>query len=781
MWEKIGPVGEYLAFVALAAGVSFAVAAWLKRHRPQVRLPRVYWLFLGAVALAGFIYVESAGRTPQQRLITLFEGVAPTYADELSRMGHAFLEIETAQTDPRYVAMVETLKRWSRLNPLVSDIYTYRMRADGAVVLMVDAETDYDGDGVFTGEREARTRPGEVYPQAGPELRRAFKGEKNFMTRPVTDRWGTWVSVHVPMYDASGRVEAVLGMDYRADLWLAESAGQRRAALGYLGAVWLILLGSGASLAVYRQELRARRESDARLDLYVQQMPLAYVEWGPDFTVSRWNPAATRIFGYTADEVRGKKFWELIVPEALRSEIECLGRRLQTGGQPIQQTNDNLTKDGRIIHCEWQNTPLVDANGAWLGVASHAQDITERVRLEQHLRQTQKLESMGQLASGVAHEFNNLLTPMLVQTGRIQSFYANDARLLELLRPVEDSIMQAAELNQRILAVGRRQSDALVLGDLSQMAASAVDLFRLTLDRRIELELGFATGLPPAFLSRGAIVQVVMNLALNARDALLARLAAGGGGPGWTPRLAVTTGRAVPPVDAPDGLRAAGECLHLTVEDNGEGMSAEVRRRVFEPFFTTKPAGQGTGLGLAVVLSVVEGMGGYLELRSTPGAGSTFTVYLPVGRREDVPSLAPDERGAAKLDGRALAPRRILLVDDNALIRETIGDALRRAGHRVVAAADGEAGWRALEEAASRPFDLLITDLNLPRLSGWELLARNSGQARAVVVLSGMLDARLEPGEHRVRRVLRKPIGLAELLEVVEEVTVRREPGAKTA
>ena len=780
MWDSFGSSADYVVFIASAAAVGGLAAAWLRRHRPQVKVSRAFWLFLGAVLLAGFFYVEEAGRRPQQRLITLFEGIAPTYAEELTRMGHAELRIETAQSDSRYLAMIEALKRWVRLNPLVSDIYTFRQREDGSVVLMVDAETDYDGDGMFSGEREARTRPGEVYAQAGAELRRAFAGEKNFMTRPVTDRWGTWVSVHVPMLDEAGRVEAVLGMDYRADLWREEIAERRLVALVYLGVVWLILLGSGTALAVYRQELKARRAADARLELYVQQMPLAYVEWGPDFRVVRWNPAAERIFGYDEDEARGRLFWEFIVPEYSRPDIEALSRRLRTSREPIQHSNDNLTKDGRVIRCEWHNTPLVDAHGALLGVASHAQDITERVRLDQHLRQAQKLESMGQLAGGVAHEFNNLLTPMLMQMGQIQAVYAGDARLLEMLRPVEDSIMQAAQLNQRILAVGRRQSDALVPADLGHMVAAAVELFRLSLDRRIELELDLAANLPPALLSRGAIMQVVMNLALNARDALLSRLAAGVP-PGWTPRLRVQTGRAVPPADAPEALRAGTECLHLTIADNGEGMGEEVRRRVFEPFFTTKAPGHGTGLGLAVVMGVVESLGGHVELRSAAGVGATFTVYLPVAKPEHAPLFSPGQAGPATL-ARARKPRSILLVDDNALIRDTLGEALRRTGHRVTEAADGEAAWRALEAAErSRHFDLLITDINLPRMSGRDLLTRNRGHARAVLVLSGLVDLRFEPGELGVRRVLRKPIGLEELLAAIDEVTERAEPGAKTA
>src|SRR5690606_11145059 len=222
-------------------------------------------------------------------------------------------------------------------------------------------------------------------------LWRAFEGERNFMESPVTDRWGTWVSAHVPMYDAEGRVEAVLGMDYRGDLWQAEMDGRRRVAMIYLGVVFIILLGSGASIAIYRSELAARSEADARLraslveverenaerraaelarraadarlDLHVLQMPLAYVEWSPDMRIIRSNPAAERIFGYKAEEVLGRPFLHQIVPPTAHAGVEAVCGRLSVSREPIYHYNENITKDGRTIICEWHNTPLVDADG----------------------------------------------------------------------------------------------------------------------------------------------------------------------------------------------------------------------------------------------------------------------------------------------------------------------------------------------------------------------------------------------------------------------------------
>jgi PAS domain S-box-containing protein len=899
---------DYLIVAAGACGL-FAVMDWgLRRRSAPATVPRVFWLAMVATVLAGFFFVQIAGTRPQRRLIELLQGIAPTYASELERLGHATLRIEGAESDPRYLEMIEAVKRWTRLNPLVSDIYTYRRApgGGGGVVLMVDAETDYDRDGKLTGEREARTHPGEPYPQAGDELRRAFDGEANFMATPVTDRWGTWVSMHVPMRDALGRVEAVLDVDYPAELWRAENLERRRVALVYLGLMVLVLGGSGVMVAVNRAELAARsaaearlRTSDARLRamldhlpfalwlldaggrcrahnaraaatlgaaegrtldeftfdpeeraaleedgrraragavvtretargqgesrrhvfrlfapvaeaphrtglvaveldvtdrveaeqarrrfeqrlaLHMQQTPLAYVEWGPDRRVLRWNPAAERIFGYSAAEATGRPFDELILPDTATAEVDEVCQQLLARKGGMQSVNENRTKDGRIITCEWHNTPLVDADGRVIAVASHAQDVTERVALEQRLRTTQRMESIGQLAGGVAHEFNNLLTPMLMQMGQIAAAYAGDARLVAMLRPVEDSIMQAAQLNQRILAVGRQATDTPGLMNLNPLVEAAADLLSHTLDRRIELKLELAVGLPPALLTKGAVTQVVMNLALNARDALLARLERGAPA-GWSPRLGISTACvAHAPASAPETLRRAPSCLVLTITDNGEGMSAEVRRRAFEPFFTTKASGKGTGLGLAVVWNVVEGLGGVIDLRTSPGAGASFTIHLPVVRPEDVPMFS-DAPSAPRRTEPSVEPLRVLLVEDNELVRETFREVLSQAGHYVACANDGADGLACLEESAGRPYDVLVADLNMPRLSGKAMLERIQGRgyARGVLVVSGLVDPGL--GEELLRlgvdRVMRKPVGMGDLLAAVAEVGRRKPP-----
>lgn len=779
---------DYLTFVLVFCVVAGGLEYWLRRRTTPARFPRIFLVLFLVGSVAGWFLVDAAGKRPQSRITLLLGGLAPTYAAELERMGHAELRVNDAEGDPRYQAMIDALIRWQKLNPLVSDIYTFRRDARGGWVILLDAETDYDGDGVYEGEREARTRPGEPYPEGGDELEEAFAGRANFMAEPVSDRWGNWVSMQVPMRDANGRVEAVLGVDYSAELWLQEIRQRRWVALLYLTLGGLGLAAGGVVAAVDKAELlarleaaqrlrtseanvaRARHEADKRLALHVRQTPLAYIEWDAHMKILSWNPGAERIFGYSAAEMSGRDIVQMLVPAGGVREVQNRLERLlrQEGGQ--LSTNENVTKDGRTIVCEWHNTPLVDEAGRVIAVVSHAQDITERLALEERLRQSQRIESIGQLAGGVAHEFNNLLTPMLMQVGHIQAAYAKDERLQGMLRPVEDAILQAAELNQRILAVGRKSSDAPDSLPLNPMVEAAVALLSHTIDRRIEFVVRLGEGLPLGSISRGAITQVVMNLALNARDALLARLDRGGSRD-WIPRLTIATGHALSaPSSAPEPMRRARGCLTLMIADNGDGMEEAVRKRAFEPFYTTKPAGHGTGLGLAVVWNVVETLGGLIELRTSPGQGAAFTIYLPLaGERQaetggDVLRIQDAKSGAS-------APLRVLLVEDNELVRETFLAALRQAGHDVACAANGEEGLACLERGAGVAFDVLLMDLNMPRLSGLELLERirRRGLVRGVLVVSGVVEPEVAEKlfELGVSAVLAKPVGIGQLLEAV--------------
>ncbi len=253
----VHPPWDFVFVAVLAAAATIAVTrrAALRRSR------NLAFLLLFAGLGLGWLYVEAAGKRAASDLERLISAMAPTYARELELMGHEQLGLRTPPDDARYMAMIEAEKRWLASNRNVSDIYTYRKLANGAVVLMVDSETDYDRDGEYSGARESRTAIGEAYPHRVPELDRAFADEVSFDRSPTSDRWGTWISSFTPMHDAAGGVEAVLGIDYDAFLWIKAIARRRLDALAVLSAVLAVVLTGLVSVARLR---RATAEAELR-------------------------------------------------------------------------------------------------------------------------------------------------------------------------------------------------------------------------------------------------------------------------------------------------------------------------------------------------------------------------------------------------------------------------------------------------------------------------------------------------------------------------------------
>ena len=250
------PPWDFFLIGALALAATGVVArrAGLRRSR------NVAWVLLLVVLVLGWFYVEAAGKRAAAELERLVSAMGPTYAGELERMGHATIDLRTPSDDPRYLSMIEAEKRWLAANRNVSDIYTFRRLGDD-VVLVVDSETDYDRNGEFAGERESRTAIGEPYPHQIPALERAFSDVAAFENEPSTDRWGTWISSFTPMHDAEGRVEAVLGVDYDAFLWIRAIARSRLDALAVVSAVLAVILTGLVSVARLR---RAAAEAELR-------------------------------------------------------------------------------------------------------------------------------------------------------------------------------------------------------------------------------------------------------------------------------------------------------------------------------------------------------------------------------------------------------------------------------------------------------------------------------------------------------------------------------------
>jgi signal transduction histidine kinase/CheY-like chemotaxis protein len=386
------------------------------------------------------------------------------------------------------------------------------------------------------------------------------------------------------------------------------------------------------------------------------------------------------------------------------------------------------------------------------------EDVTEQRQKDTEIAQGRRLRALGGLVGGIAHEFNNLLTPILIQADQLQIHAGNNQELHEGLGLIADTARRSADLTRRLLAFGRNRTRDAEVFELPVLVENVVALLRQTSDRRIHIECVLAPELPKLFLCSNDVHQILLNLLLNARDTLVEKL---GRAPSstWHAEIRIEAqARAADEVEPFVARRTQPESwIEVAVHDSGMGMPPGVVERVFEPFYTTKEVGRGTGLGLATVWHLVSELGGRVDVESTPGEGSCFRVALPVETAPIVvarPAPAPE---VAPVSGEGL---RVLIVDDEPMISKLLYSVLRSTGHRCVLVQHGADAWQRLS-AAPEDFDALIMDLNMPELSGLELArrARSLPFKRPILVMSGNVtdQDRTELARIGVAGILYKP------------------------
>jgi PAS domain S-box-containing protein len=486
--------------------------------------------------------------------------------------------------------------------------------------------------------------------------------------------------------------------------------------------------------------LQALRASEERYAFAARATSAAIWDWDFDADTLAWSPGMRAIFGHDVGELPSAFDWwiDTVHPDdrdrvttGLRAVIDGAA-----GGHEWRDSYRFRRGDGDYADVTDRGYVLRDAAGRAVRMIGAMEDVTAQRQLEARLRQAQKLEAVGQLAGGVAHDFNNLLT---VISGNLE--FARGALPGEHpARPDLDQIAYAAErarsLVRQLLTFSRRQPvqprhvrPAVLVRDTERM-------LRRVLGEEIVFEVRADDRAPAVFADPGQLEQVLVNLAVNARDAMLSRRH---GHPGTGGVLTVEVdGIELLPAEAAawDGL-APGGYVRLRVRDTGHGMDPATRARVFEPFFTTKEVGGGTGLGLATVLGIVQQAGGAVAVDSAPGAGATFTILLPAAGDAASPDGVPSRPAA---DGGALAAGRgtVLLVEDEAAVRATTRRILERHGYRVLEArhgADGLLVWR----AAGGAVDALVSDVRMPELDGPGLAAalRRERPDLPIVLMSG--------------------------------------------
>jgi PAS domain S-box-containing protein len=500
-----------------------------------------------------------------------------------------------------------------------------------------------------------------------------------------------------------------------------------------------------------------RRERDFAESLVETAQAIVLV-LDSDGRIVRFNRYLEEISGRRLAEVRGEDWFDLFLPAEERARVRQVFTQVLAGHSMRGVVGRIVTRDGSEREIEWYNTTLGDVEGGVLGVLAVGQDITERRQLEEQFRQAQKMEAIGRLAGGVAHDFNTLLGSITgyseLLLGRVE-----EPALRHPVEQIHRAAERGAGLTRQLLAFGRRQVLKPTVLDLNRVVGEMDDMLRRLIAGDIELVYDLEPELGPVKVDPGQIEQVVMNLIVNAVDAI---------GSGGRITLATRNVELDEAAAEKESVLVPGHYAMLGVSDDGCGMPEEVRAQIFDPFFTTKEQGKGTGLGLSTVYGIVRQSGGGIAVETAPGEGTTFKVYLlrvdeELEEAAAEPEPPPSRRGS----------ETVLLVEDDPMFLELLGEVLEANGYTVLSAGDPA---EAIEicERSTQPVDLLVSDMVMPGMSGSDLARRllERQPEMRVLLMSGYTDEALE--DRGVlddgRSFLQKPFGTKDFIRIIREI-----------
>ena len=492
-----------------------------------------------------------------------------------------------------------------------------------------------------------------------------------------------------------------------------------------------VLIRSVGTVQDITERIRAEGALREREELFraaFEDVGVGIVMLELDGRFRRVNRAFAEMVGYTERELRDATFADITHPDDSDGGFEALRQLVEGETQVAYFEKRYVHKNGHLVWASISSNLLRDLHGRPLHTIDHIQDVTERKQAEEQLRQAQKMEAVGQLTGGIAHDFNNLLAVILGNVELAKEELKGDGALERYLEAVVRAALHGADLTARLLVFSREQTLHPRDLDLNALVGGMTELLLRTLGETIEIETRLAAEPGPVHADQGQLENALLNLAINARDAM-----PGGG------KLTIETADVGPSEGQAIGQTGLGpgRYVMLAVSDTGAGMAPEIVDRVFEPFFTTKDVGKGTGLGLSMVYGFVKQSGGHVEIDSEPGRGTTLRLYLP--RKEDGPVAEPPDRAArSRSGGRG---QTILVVEDEQAVRELAVSILRSLGYETVEAPYGEAGLAVLDRTPN--VSLLFSDVGLPGgMNGCELAqeARRRRPGLKVLLTSGYTD-----------------------------------------
>jgi PAS domain S-box-containing protein len=489
---------------------------------------------------------------------------------------------------------------------------------------------------------------------------------------------------------------------------------------GKLERIW----GTTRDITDLKFSEQALSASERRISDLLETVKLAVLIENTEGAITHCNRHFLKTTGWRAADVMGRSWVDLMAPPDERHRLRSVFDRARTRPDaPVHFESTLLGPEAQRWEFDWDRTSLRDSEGGIVGWANVGRDVTRHKALEVQLRQAQKLATIGKLAGGLAHDFNHLLTVILGYSARLlEDWDRLDPSTYTALDEIRKAATKGAELTNRLLAFGRRQVLRPEVLNLNALIADSEQMLQKLAGEQIHLKAHLDPAAGPVRIDAGSFHQVLMNLVVNARDAM----------PGGGTLTIATSNRTI--TEAGPAVAEPGEYVLLTVSDTGTGMTPEVRDHIFEPFFTTKEQGRGTGLGLPTVYGIVQQSGGSIAVDTAPQQGTTFKVFLPMVApepRPQPPDNAPMQRGT----------ETILLVEDREDVRELTARTLRDLGYTVLEAEDSATALKFLRGRA-RAIDLLLTDVAMPGINGFELadLIRTYQSGIKVLFVSGYAD-----------------------------------------
>jgi PAS domain S-box-containing protein len=456
------------------------------------------------------------------------------------------------------------------------------------------------------------------------------------------------------------------------------------------------------------QEMKSAAAERKRIAERLSQLA-SIIEYSSDaiviFTLNgsivSWNTAAETIYGYSGSEILGRPR-RLLMPSDQADDLPDIVEKLKRGERIKRFETVHVGKDGRRIDVSMTISPVKDAHEQIIGAAAITRDVSDRKLLEKQLQQAQKMEAIGQLAGGIAHDFNNLLSVINGHCELLAEQLAPNDRPRQNCEQIKKAGERAAGLTRQLLAFSRQQVLEPTVLNLNTVVVDLEKMLKRVIGEDVEFRISVDSRLAPVKADRGQIEQVLMNLVVNARDAM----------PNGGCLIIETSNVVLENEFAQQRGYPQRSYVGLSVTDNGIGMDSDTQARMFEPFFTTKEVGKGTGLGLSTVYGVITQSGGHIEVHSRVGQGTTFRLYLPT-----VKEPVREQKPKSRMERRMGSLETILLVEDEDALRTLIGDLLVNSGYNVMQAESPEKAIL-LARQFSGPIHLLLTDVIMPGMNG---------------------------------------------------------------